>query len=275
MATYTYTWKGESKNAIIPLLSKPPSQSDEQSLGPNFKARPIRHYRKQLIPNERTSGIRGSSINIDQPGSSVYLGNDNTCFNCVDNVSSNGIKIYIENNNENCRCDKENNRIKSGLTENKNINNDPNFKPYSFSTKQYLQRKCFTYKQRLAGTKDPNIEYLIPGTNIAKQPTDDDNGPQNLLSLTCCEPNNCRKIIYKPNNSQYATQGAVSSSSRIQRLKYNTITKNGNSFTNAYGAAAANAGRYNTTGNAPYFIKSKVNICNKSLYNIYGKNTCV
>ena len=43
---------------------------------------------------------------------------------------------------------------------------------------------------------------------------------------------NCSLSIYKPNNSQFAVQGAVDSSSRITRLKYNTITKNNASFYN-------------------------------------------
>ena len=43
---------------------------------------------------------------------------------------------------------------------------------------------------------------------------------------------NCALSIYKPNNSQFAQQGAVDSSSRITRLKYNTITKNNASFFN-------------------------------------------
>ena len=37
----------------------------------------------------------------------------------------------------------------------------------------------------------------------------------------------------------------------------NAITKNANSFNSAFGAAAANAGRYRADGNGPYFIKSK------------------
>lgn len=268
-----FTWKGESKNAIIPTYSNPPEKSNEVALAPNFKARPLRQYRKQLIPNTRTSSSRSVQILSEQPGSYVYLG-DKECFTCVqDNNNSNGIKIYINKIYEDCSCNRENRIIKSGLTEKKNINNDPNFTPYSFSTKEYLQRKCYTYKQKISGVKDPDIEYLIPGTNIPKQPNDDTDGPQVRLSLTCTN-NNCNTIIYKPNNSQYSTQGAVSSSSRIQRLKYNTITKNGSSFTNAFGASAANAGRYNSTGNAPYFIKSKTNKCNKSLYNIYGRNSC-
>ena len=56
-------------------------------------------------------------------------------------------------------------------------------------------------------------------------------------------------------------QGAVSSSSRLERLKLNTITKNGNSFKTAFGSEGANAGKYHGTSTAPYFLKSKYQPC--------------
>ena len=43
---------------------------------------------------------------------------------------------------------------------------------------------------------------------------------------------NCSLSIYKPSNSQFAVQGAVDSSTRLTRLKLNTITKNNASFYN-------------------------------------------
>ena len=52
------------------------------------------------------------------------------------------------------------------------------------------------------------------------------------------------EVQYKPNNPQYSTQGAVSSSSRIARLKYNSITNSSVAYNTAYGAAVANALAY-------------------------------
>jgi hypothetical protein len=46
-------------------------------------------------------------------------------------------------------------------------------------------------------------------------------------------PNNpigCKLVVYKPSNPQYATEGAVESSTRILKLNVNTITKNAASF---------------------------------------------
>ena len=50
-------------------------------------------------------------------------------------------------------------------------------------------------------------------------------------------PNGCKLTVYKPNNYQYATQGAVSSSTRILKLNVDTISTN-----------AASINNYNNTG---------------------------
>ena len=64
-------------------------------------------------------------------------------------------------------------------------------------------------------------------------------------------------MYYKPNNPQYSQQGAVSSSSRIQRLKYNSITDSAYSYQTAYGKNVANALAYGVPANG-YTIKDKI-----------------
>ena len=64
-------------------------------------------------------------------------------------------------------------------------------------------------------------------------------------------------LYYKPNNHQYGQQGAVSSSSRIQRLKYNSITNSAKSYQTAYGKHVANALAYGVPANG-YTIKDKI-----------------
>lgn len=69
-------------------------------------------------------------------------------------------------------------------------------------------------------------------------------------------------LYYKPNNYQYANQGAVSSSSKITRLKYNTITTNALKFRTTLGNATGNALAYNTNGST-YTLKDKMGFPNK------------
>jgi len=71
------------------------------------------------------------------------------------------------------------------------------------------------------------------------------------------------RIYYKPNNPQFAQQGAVTSSSKIARIKYNTITNAASTYINAMGMHVANALAYNVPANG-YTIKDKLGYPNKN-----------
>jgi hypothetical protein len=83
---------------------------------------------------------------------------------------------------------------------------------YNYSYNDYLKVKKMSYKYRLPTNKpaDNTTTYEVGGYGGKK-----------------CEINDCttkdHKVIWKPNNKQYNVQGAVSSSSRIDRLKLDTI----------------------------------------------------
>lgn len=64
-------------------------------------------------------------------------------------------------------------------------------------------------------------------------------------------------IYYKPNNPQFAVQGAVSSGDLINRKKYDTITSVGSSFRSAYGNQTANALAYGSSMYG-YTVKDKI-----------------
>jgi hypothetical protein len=64
------------------------------------------------------------------------------------------------------------------------------------------------------------------------------------------------KTTYKPNNKNFGVQGAVSSDTRIQRLKYNTIQKNNLSFSKP----PFNTVLYYSL-DPVFFEKNKVNTC--------------
>lgn len=81
-----------------------------------------------------------------------------------------------------------------------------------------------------------------------------------ISALSPSSPKGCSRVYYKPNNPQYATQGAVSSSSRILKLNVDTIS-----------TAAALSRNYNNyaTSNPEmaYVYKDKVPQCQKQTYN--------
>lgn len=71
------------------------------------------------------------------------------------------------------------------------------------------------------------------------------------------------RVYYKPNNPQFAQQGAVSSSSKIARIKYDTITGTAASYTTAFGLHVSNALAYGVSATG-YTIKDKLGYPNKN-----------
>lgn len=211
------SWKDTAKNAAVPVWSKP----DPTASGPAFKARPINHYRRQLLP-ETGSGSGNSAVGMpmDRPGGAVSLGT----------TDCNGAKTVLKTNVANesdcvtCRPKKDKNQ------------------KYYTDSRAYLRARCQTFDQK------SKIGEAVAGSTAGFKST-------NCYESGC---ENKQNVIYKPSNNKFATQGAVSSGSRLLRLKVDTITRNANSFS-AYGHAAQNAGRYNGNSTAPYFLKSKEN----------------
>lgn len=163
-------------------------------------------------------------------------------------------------------CNPEVNVIKSGIV--------TQSQSYYGSTSQYLESRCRTYTQRESTTKLPDgIYYPSPTNNVPfifLYPNNDPRGPQVYEPKNCANPkiynynplnippNNYCSVIYKPNNPQFARQGAVSGSTRLQKLKSDTITNNGFSYYSAYGATMANAGNFQGTNESNnYFVKNR------------------
>ena len=127
---------------------------------------------------------------------------------------------------------------------------------YYSDSRAYLKARCKLYSQKLSINDMSGNTYddpLIINNSVEYQ-TNNCSYPYQTGKSNTCNP-----TIYKPSNSQYATQGAVDNGTRLAKLKYDTITKNGASFRSAWGDAAANAGKYQGGYNrvSPYFLKSK------------------
>ena len=324
-------WKGVSTNSAVPNFSRPLDGTEPYPSGPDFGARPIKHWRKQLNTiNNSSRGRAGVGMPMDLPGGSVYLGNKETntdCITCVTNMDGNqttalkedlfkygdsgfDFQVNPEDSFYDCdqdkpvcvACNPENNIIRRATT--------VLSKKYYTDTKAYLKSRCITYDQKLSVNPVPGIQY-VSADGLPLYPTDTLNGPQVRATQNCfskcktctgcptcttcdvscstcksaaactnCNTNNTcvtkpSITIYKPNNQQFSVQGAVSSSARLDRLKYNTITTNGGSFYTAWGSAGANAGRYQGTMNGPYFLKNKFNKCEPAQYHTNGnKRIC-
>lgn len=147
------------------------------------------------------------------------------------------------------------------------INTDRTKPKYYQSNREYLQGKCKTFKQLqfnyLKTNKCPDVN-LKPSPETANCYEFYPNCAENC---NCTGPCKNRKVYYKPNNPQYAQQGAVSSSSRIARLKLNTINTFANNFVKDknFGPAVANAYAYSGRTDAPFTRKNKMFNCKQNI----------
>ena len=146
---------------------------------------------------------------------------------------------------------------------------------YQTDYQNYLRSRGRRYRQNLpTGYKVAGGQYFnSQGKPIyPNQVTDPSGGAPYYYQYNCtkrlgecADPSrddfsNVQKLVFKPSNSQFSHQGAVSSGTRLLKLKVDTITQNANSLT-AWGQSAQNAVRYSSRTEAPFILKSKNNIC--------------
>jgi hypothetical protein len=228
------SWKGVSTNSVVPSHSRP----DLTATGPEFKARPIRHWRKQLIPtsNSGHNGRSGISLPMDTPGGSVYLGNvpaNTACLLLAAGNDAVGLKENIEKYDHCCGSDPDRSKIIRRATT--VIKKD---KPYYANAKAYMRSKGILYDQKITPTRLLNETQHIYATS----------------NCVACDNMTPATTIYKPNNEEYAQQGAVDSSTRLTRLKVNMVNKNAASYKGTFGTTAP---KYLGMSLTPYFLKSK------------------
>ena len=300
-----YATKTTTANSVVPGLHRPntngvPSNIHQHDFdGPEFKARPIKHWRRQLVPTtiNTGSGISGPSqpigssgqrnatvgLLMDRPRAVSYVGG--ASCECVQQPgNSYTISEYflevpknkgtiVENQGVVDNGDYE---INTGIYSTRCIGCNPQnnviksassllSRAYYSDTTGYLKSRCKTYQQNASINRTSGVTYLGPnGQHIWA--TSSANGSQvyqtNDIYKPRVNPHACggsgaSTVIFKPNNYQYSVQGAVDSSTRIEKLKLNTINTNANSLRSAFGNEAASACKFTGSGDTPYFLKNK------------------
>ena len=160
-------------------------------------------------------------------------------------------------------------------------------KAYYTTHEAYMKSRTNTYEQKLLTVpiQGHNADYYSADGQL-KWPSDSPSGSQvyatteqyNPQSTRTCNGRKAGTAIFKPNNRQYSCQGAVDSSTRLDRLKQTTVNKNAASLKAAFGAEGASACAYRGISDTPYFLKSKYQppICTqKNLGAIYRQNHTV
>lgn len=153
-------------------------------------------------------------------------------------------------------------------------------KNYFTTLQQYRQNRCMTFDQRA-------FNFRSSGGNNDLKPGSPEALLYNTTYVANCQPNiniieqslknpsysdpsnlsNCKLVVYKPNNFQYATQGAVSSSERTLKLNVTTIEKNLAGYNYDMRRASSVGPVLNASGQPiiPFVYKNKVQGCNAEI----------
>jgi hypothetical protein len=227
--------------------------------GTPFQAQPLKQWRK-AYQNNLSFSRASTGMPMDRPGGFAAI-TTNTLIYCRDCKGAGLANIPVFNDSPCKSCAPITNKVQLAATTRYTDN------------AAYLQSRCVTFNQKLSTIADASVNYFSPdGQSL--EPSVSVKGPQVRVTKDCSKP--CL-TIYKPNNTQFAQQGGVSSSSRLARLKYNTLNNNGAEYVSADGAFGVNSGRYQIEPTA-YFTKNKpqkVVITRKPGDKIYCKPTLV
>jgi hypothetical protein len=83
----------------------------------------------------------------------------------------------------------------------------------------YLKKRGNTYEAK-------SVLHKIPEVNYNLQPNNQIPDSSSFYENNIVDQPACKLTIYKPNNPSFSTEGSVQSSTYVERVKYNTITKN-------------------------------------------------
>tara|TARA_B100000424_G_C22945662_1_gene503386 strand:- start:9983 stop:10729 length:747 start_codon:yes stop_codon:yes gene_type:complete len=233
-------WKPTSTNQVISHLSYPANNKDTTTLvpGPWRKPFPLKHYRRQLQSNHSSKSKSNAKLYLlNTPGGEIK---DTTGVCDNDDNSVHVIKSNISNLPEPClgTYSSDDNRCLGGTTSITISGSATMNESQYHSSEQYLESKCLTFSQK--NKRISNCDSTCP-------------------------------TIYNPSNNQYNRQGGVSSSSRLARLKYATLTRNGAYFKSANGTKKINKGAYSNSG-VNNNIRYNTSKCENHVIKGYVKN---
>jgi hypothetical protein len=202
----------------------------------------------KVSDNSLTNGL----VNIVDPNFTTITGqySGSSCNTILQNPSGLNGLIPLSN-----RClSNQNNALRrvrsAGMITRKFVANNNNDTYYT-TAGQRLNHRGKSFAQK-------SFNMLRQGNNQSKPGTaaslNNVYGP-NILSD--CSGSAIVPVYFKPSNSKFSKQGGVSSSTRILRLKYDTITNAGYNLQKQFGKATANAHIYKTSNTDSNKVSSK------------------
>ena len=280
------SWKGKTFSQITADVRSNTVNSTSAPILTNrllLNPQPLKIYRKEIASVPLTSCNRRTSVsvfNFETPGNTII----NTS---IANTKTNGLidmtlpnvkgeypgsscddKLKPSNPNLTNRCisvqNNAKNRVRSSGIIRRKFDPTKNNDRYYTNTNQYLESRNRTFEQNNFHLLRQGNASNLPGSaaatsNVYASNTIAHCKGADINALTSAYV----PVYYKPSNSRFAEQGAVSSSARLLRIKYDTITDAGAKLRGSFGNHTANALAYSTTDSSVYSLKQKVGYPNK------------
>ena len=237
------SWKGKTFNQITSSIKKNPGLTGS-GIHNLHLPNPLKIYRREIANTKLTTTCsRRASTKIDEfdrPGGSI--------INTTMKSTANGLVNTIDNTLPNNICE------------------EPGTCMAFLSPAMNAKRRC-----RSAGM----VHQKYGTNNLPKYFTDSKQRlyarnytfEQNQFQYAVTDPSYC--VVYNPNNTQFAQQGGVTSSSLTQRAKYNAIQTAAYQTKNSLGISTSNALAYGVQANG-YTVKDKLGYPNPSYLSFKG-----
>lgn len=249
-----FKWKGRTFQQVSSMLQK--NEKPSPSSHDIFKSQPLKHYRREvasITPQYGNSRISTTiSLHHDAPG-----GATNTTL-CKGTISKNEFTFdesktarpcgaldstYIDNHTLS-QADNARRRVRSAGMNRTKFDSSLNTRANNYrSSSEYLHSRNKTFKQNQFNS-------------LRVENSESSNNVYSSTSIQYCGNNDFIPVYYKPNNEKFANQGAVDASTRLSRLKYDTITDSASKMVSSFGKHTANALAYGVPANG-YTIKDK------------------
>lgn len=291
------SWKGKTFSQIsagLRVNTVKPIETSNMNTTTRLimNSQPLKLYRKEIASVPLNTCNRRSSITISDimeiPGGNIINSKEpNALTNGLVNINDPNLPNLLgeypgsscdtpftlssaEDTNLVNRClSAQNNALRkvrsSGMIIRK-FNKYKNNDTYYTSSGQYLDSRNKTFGQNTFHMLRKGDASCLPGSAASQQ-----NVYASNIAAHCSgnadtyDPlqTSYVPVYYKPSNTRFAEQGGVSSSTRILRVKYDTITDAGSKLSTTYGKQTASALAYSTTNSSVYSMKSKVGYPNK------------
>lgn len=221
--TSNQSWKGQNFTQIISSIQLNKNSSILTPYNLTLPP-PLKIYRKEILPVTNSSRLGITIRSLETPNGYIISKQDGKDYlSTILDKQEAGVT-----NNDKCCNETQNNALKrirtSGIID----------KSYSIDSKQYMTKRCKTIKQN-------EFKYLVSGDASVKPGSSGSLSNEYSPQISECDS---KQVTYKPNNSGFACDGAVSSSSLILRKKYLTITSNASKYLIPYGPAVSNEMQY-------------------------------